>query len=127
MRRLVSLGCVLTLLTCAGCTKQEKRAREEAIELTGGDPDRGIIALSRYGCVSCHTIPGVRQADATVGPPLTAIASRGYLAGRLSNSPENLMKWIQHPQQVDPGNAMPEMHVSDQDAHDIAAYLYTLR
>lgn len=127
MRRATALACWLALFTCAACTSQQSAARAEATELTGGDPDRGVAAITRYGCGSCHTIPGVRGADATVGPPLTRIARRSYLAGRLANSPGNLMKWVQHPQTVEPGTAMPEMHVTDQDAHDIAAYLYTLR
>jgi cytochrome c1 len=29
--------------------------------------------------------------------------------------------------QVEPGNAMPEMQVTEQDARDITAYLYLLR
>ena len=127
MRSATTLACWLALFACAGCNSLQKAGRQEAAELTGGDPDRGIAAITRYGCGSCHTMPGVRGADATVGPPLTRIARRSYLAGRLANSPENLMKWVQHPQKVEPGTAMPEMHVTDQDAHDIAAYLYTLR
>ena len=65
--------------------------------------------------------------QATVGPPLTQIARRQYLGGHIINTPDNMMKWLQHPQQIDPKNAMPEMGVTDQDARDIAAYLYTLR
>ena len=38
-----------------------------------------------------------------------------------------MIRWIQTPQEVDPKNAMPNMGVTDQDAKDIAAYLYTLR
>jgi cytochrome c1 len=38
-----------------------------------------------------------------------------------------MIKWIQHPQEIDPKNAMPDMGVTDRDAKDIAAYLYTLR
>jgi cytochrome c1 len=52
---------------------------------------------------------------------------RSYIAGRLTNTPGNLMKWIQHPQHVDPPNAMPEMGVSEGDSRDIAAFLYTLK
>ena len=37
------------------------------------------------------------------------------------------MRWIKHPQQIDPKNVMPDMGVNDQDARDITAYLYTLR
>jgi cytochrome c1 len=36
------------------------------------------------------------------------------------------MQWIQHPHQVEPHTAMPEMGVTEQDSRDIAAYLYTL-
>ena len=55
------------------------------------------------------------------------MAGRYYLAGRLQNTPGNMVRWIQHPQQVEQGTAMPEMGVTDSDARDIAAYLYTLR
>jgi cytochrome c1 len=37
-----------------------------------------------------------------------------------------MVHWIQYPQQVDPLSAMPGLGVSDQEARDIAAYLYTL-
>lgn len=95
--------------------------------ITGGDVARGESAINRYGCAACHTIPGIDTATATVGPPLTQVAVRQYLAGHLTNSPGNMIKWIQHPQLIDPNNAMPELDVIDQDAKDIAAYLYTLR
>ncbi len=62
-----------------------------------------------------------------VGPPLLGIGDRSFIAGMLSNEPANLIRWIRFPQSVVPGNAMPNMGVSDQEARDIAAYLYTLR
>jgi cytochrome c len=93
----------------------------------GGNPDRGVQALQEYGCVSCHTIPGVPRGDSLVGPPLNHWAERRYIAGRMANTPENLIMWIRVPQSVDPGNAMPDMGVTEQDARDMAAYLYTLQ
>lgn len=45
----------------------------------------------------------------------------------LRNTPDNMIHWIRYPQSVVSGNAMPNLGVTDQDAHDIAAYLYTLR
>jgi cytochrome c len=118
---------VIAFVVCvAGCGGRDL-VREEAITLTGGDPDKGISAIGRYGCGSCHDIPGIRSARGSVGPPLGRIATRTYLAGRLSNSPANMMRWIQHPQQVEPGTAMPEMGVSPGDARDMTAFLYTLR
>jgi cytochrome c len=98
-----------------------------ARHLTGGEPSRGPDAIRKYGCDSCHTIPGVLTADAVVGPPLTSIARRTYLAGRIQNTPENMIQWIRHPHSVDDKTLMPEMNVSDRDGRDIAAYLYTLR
>ena len=102
-------------------------ATSEAAMITGGDIERGQSAIGKYGCAACHTIPGIHGANATVGPPLDRIAVRSYLAGRLTNSPDNMIKWIQHPQEVDPKNVMPNLGVTDQDAKDIAAFLYTLR
>jgi cytochrome c len=62
-----------------------------------------------------------------VGPPLTTFARRAYIAGQLPNQPENLIRWIQDPQAVEPGTAMPNLRVSPVVARDMAAYLYTLR
>ena len=115
---------VLALVFAVSCHSE---AEQVATAMTGGDPERGETAIERYGCGSCHAIPGVRGANAVVGPPLDHIASRHYLAGRLRNSPENMMQWIQHPHKIEPDNVMPDMGVTDQDARDIAAYLYTLR
>lgn len=92
-----------------------------------GDPDRGKRVIVRVGCGSCHAIPGVQNADGKVGPPLSGIASRTFVAGMLPNTPPNLVRWIQTPQSIVPGNAMPNMELNDHDARDIAAYLETLR
>lgn len=93
----------------------------------GGDPDRGVQAIHAYGCGSCHAIPGVPGAVAYVGPPLDAWAERHYIAGALNNTPDNLILWLREPQTVEPGTAMPNMGVTEQDARDMSAYLYTLR
>lgn len=64
--------------------------------------------------------------DGAVGPSARKMSKRAYIAGTLPNTPENLREWIQHPQRVKPKNAMPEVPMSDQDARDMTAYLYTL-
>ena len=97
-----------------------------ARQLTGGEPDKGKLAIVKYGCDTCHNIPGVLTATATVGPPLSQVALRSYLAGRIDNTPENMIKWIRQPHSVDPQTAMPETGVTEGDGRDIAAYLYTL-
>jgi cytochrome c len=95
--------------------------------MTGGTPARGKAAIRRYGCAACHSIPGIAGATGQVGPPLDGIANREHLAGRLSNTPENLIRWIRDPRGVQPGTAMPDLGVTEQDGKNIAAYLYTLR
>jgi cytochrome c2 len=103
------------------------RGRIEAETLTGGTVAAGRIALIDYGCTSCHTVAGIAEARGLVGPPLTQLASRVYVAGMLPNTPENLTLWIEHPTQVNPRTAMPDLGVGEARARDIAAYLYTLK
>ena len=95
-------------------------------QVLDGDPERGVRALRAYGCTSCHTIPGIRGADSVVGPPLTRWAERRFIAGNLPNTPYNLVQWIRHPQSIEPGTVMPDLNVTERDAWDMAAYLYTL-
>lgn len=49
------------------------------------------------------------------------------IAGELPNSPDNLIRWIENPTAVEPKTAMPNLGVTSDQAHDIAAYLYTLQ
>jgi cytochrome c oxidase assembly factor CtaG/cytochrome c2 len=119
--RLLAIAVVAATLLTA-CTGE----RSTAARLTGGDADRGREAVRRYGCWTCHTIPGVAGARAAVGPPLAGLASRSYVAGR-PNSPEELVRWVRHPQDVRAPTPMPDMGVTEQDGRDIAAFLYTLR
>jgi cytochrome c1 len=123
-RRLAAAGLLLTL-ALAGCGRSADE--RQAIAMTGGEPSRGRDAIRRYGCASCHTVPGVDGARGQVGPSLAGIADRVYLAGRLANTPANLIRWTRTPQEIEPGNAMPDLGVTERDGRDIAAYLYTLR
>jgi len=115
---------ILALLATAGCDDETKRS---AAAMTGGDPDRGGRLIQVYGCGSCHDIPGIRGADGIAGPPLARIAERTYVGGVIKNNPDNMIRWIQNPPGIDPLTAMPNLHVTTADAHDIAGYLYTLR
>ena len=91
---------------------------------TGGDPYRGKQAILRYGCLGCHEVAGIRDSRGRVGPQISNYKQQIYIAGLLPNTPENLISWIKDPQQHNPATAMPNLGVSDQDARDIAAYLY---
>ena len=123
--RMTRILAIVYLIVAAGCSAMPHE--QEVRALTGGDPFRGRDLIRGYGCDSCHTIPGVETADAHVGPPLESVARRVYLAGHIENTPQNMMRWIQHPHAFDSKTAMPEMGVTDADSRDITAYLYTLR
>jgi cytochrome c oxidase assembly factor CtaG/cytochrome c2 len=111
----------LLLISC------DRASGDDSYHLTNADPDRGRAAMKRYGCGSCHNIPGVRGARGLVGPPLGEVSQRVFIAGVLPNEPDNMIRWIENPPGVDPKTAMPNMGVTGRDARDIAAYLYTLR
>jgi cytochrome c2 len=91
----------------------------------GGDPAHGHDLIVRYGCGSCHTIGGVGGANGRVGPDLRGFDANRFLAGRLPNQPDNAVRWIMHPQQIQPRTLMPDLGVTRSEARDIAAYLYT--
>jgi cytochrome c len=126
MKRMLAL--VAVLLAIPACNVATRGEREDyAARITGGSPSRGKDAIMRRGCASCHTIPGVAGADANVGPPLTRIGGRVYLAGVQLNTPENMAKWLKNPPAVDPKTAMPNVGLTDDEVRDVSAYLYTLR
>ncbi|QPC85252.1 c-type cytochrome [Phototrophicus methaneseepsis] len=94
--------------------------------MPAGDAEQGRELIRQYGCSACHAVPNVAGPQGTTGPSLAHIAEQSYIAGVLTNTPQNLITWIQFPQEVDPQTAMPHVGVSYDDAVDIAAYLYSL-
>jgi cytochrome c oxidase assembly factor CtaG/cytochrome c2 len=119
-----ALPVVLLAVVLGGCQQNTANAN---VARVGGDPARGSAVIERVGCGVCHTIPGISGADGLVGPPLNRIGSRDYIAGVLRNKPSNMVRWLKDPQSIVPGNVMPNTGLSDKDARDVAAYLYTLR
>lgn len=119
---IMSLAAAALLAACQG-----GRSEGGEIHVMGGDAARGAAAIGEFGCGTCHTIPGIRGASGSVGPPLTFWSRRSYIAGALPNAPDNLIRWIMDPHAIEPGTAMPDMGVSEQQARDVAAYLYTLK
>jgi cytochrome c2 len=89
-------------------------------------PQAARKAIIAAQCASCHVVPGVAGAIGRVGPSLRGIAKQRMIAGRLPNTPEDMVRWLMHPQKVDPGSAMPEMGLSEAQAREIAAYLASL-
>jgi cytochrome c1 len=127
MRRLRPLAPLAPLALVAGALALAGCAPAAPAEPTFGDARQGLRTIQAHGCGACHVIPGVPGASGTAGPPLTDYARRGYVAGALPNTPENLARWIRTPQAIEPGTAMPDLGIGEAEARDIVAYLYTLK
>ncbi len=121
---MAALVLVQCLILVSGCNRARKSTGGLSIN---GNARRGAALISQVGCGSCHTIKGISGANGLVGPPLDTIGERVIIAGLLPNTPRNLVAWLEDPQKIVPGNAMPDMGLSEAQARDIAAYLYTLR
>jgi cytochrome c2 len=111
----------------AGALKERERQKERAVKMTGGNPDKAVQAIIRYGCAACHKIPGAQMPGGLAAPPLSDVTERIYLGGQVNNTPDNLVRWIVNPKQFDPKTGMPVTGISDGEARDIAAYLYQQR
>lgn len=109
-------------LLATGC-----RQHDAVRTVPGGNPDAGRVAIRTWGCGACHTVPGVDGANGMAAPPLTHFARRSFIAGEASNTADNLIRWIQAPESIEPGTAMPNLGVTQGMARDMAAYLYTLQ
>lgn len=86
----------------------------------------GKTVLLQYSCHSCHRIEGVVGPEAHVGPPLIDWPKRKYIAGVLPNTPENLVRWIREPHAISPATLMPDLHVAEAHAREMAQYLFSL-
>ena len=129
--RRIGLGAAAAIIVIAICGVLGERTHEQhdltnrAQAITGGSVERGKGLFAAYGCGGCHMVNGVPQAQGMVGPPLDTIAVRAMIGGRLANSPANLERWIEDPQGVSPGTAMPRLGVTPAQSRDLAAFLYT--
>lgn len=82
--------------------------------------------MDRVGCAACHVIPGIDWPQGVAGPSLEGFASRPMIAGRLPNQPGVLTAWLVDAPSLSPGTGMPPMPLTEAEARDVAAYLYTL-
>jgi cytochrome c1 len=106
---------LLALLLLAACGYRESQLKT-----------REAKSLIASHCAACHQVPGVAVATGRVGPSLAHIGSQQIIAGYFANNPEMLTQWIEHPQKMLPGNAMPEMGLLPDQAAAIVDYLYTM-
>lgn len=92
-----------------------------------GDATNGKKLIDQYACLSCHRIPGFDGPQGSMGPSLEAFAARKAIAGGIPNEPATIAAYLQNPQGVDPQNRMPPLGITEAEARDITAYLFTLQ
>ncbi len=100
----------------------------DGVPVSNPDPEiqKGYQLVS-IQCIACHTIQGT-SLQGKVGPNLSNFASRTTLgAGLYENNDANLVRWLLNPQEAKPGNKMPNLHLTEEDARAIAKYLRTLK
>ncbi len=77
-------------------------------------------------CAGCHTIRGTEAVGAHA-PDLTHLKSRRLIAaGLLTNTPDHLVQWITHAQELKPGARMPSMVLTATEITALSAFLSTL-
>jgi len=108
---------LIALLLIAGCHHGERWHQRHARIAQA----KQLIADH---CGACHRVPGVLGTHGRVGPSLEDIGRQMIIAGHFVNTPDNLARWISHPQQLLPGDVMPDTGVSYEQARLIADYLY---
>jgi cytochrome c oxidase subunit 2 len=105
------------------------RAKQIQPAQTPAEPQRqqGQQVFLTNSCVMCHTIRGT-PAGSRVGPELTHLASRRYLAaGTLPLTRGNLASWIVDPHGSKPGVNMPVNRLAPDDLDPLVSYLQGLQ
>jgi cytochrome c1 len=115
---------VLGLMLLGACERDGVPAEQRVFD---GSPEFGRVLMAEHGCTACHAIPGVDGFSGSVGPPGDGFGRRASIAGGVPDGPMLLTAWLRDPPAIDPATLMPAMGLSEPEARDMAAYLYTLR
>jgi len=93
----------------------------------GPEQETGKRLFENKACASCHNIQG-STASGTIGPDLTHLASRHYIAaGSLATNRGSIAAWLADPQTIKPGNNMPRVRLNAGELNALSAYLAALR
>ena len=131
--RRVAWTAVAVIVVVGGGSLAATKYRQAKIELQAnaalsGVGQRAIPIMQANGCAGCHTISGVPGAQGQIGPRLdSTLVSKLYIAGVLPNSRENMIQWLRSSRELVPHTAMTSTGISEQEARDVAAYLYAMR
>jgi cytochrome c1 len=115
---------LIMLLGLAACDQPEMSALPRVI---GGDQEVGRAVIAAVACGICHVIPGIPGANGIVGPSLTGFGRRQLIGGVAPNQPALLVQWVKDAPSIAPNTGMPELPLTEAQARNVAAYLFTLR
>lgn len=110
------------LLGLAACADKAEAPRA----LADADPAEGLRLIRSHGCAACHSIPGVAWPKGRTGGALAGVGARPMIAGRLPNQPDVMAAFVREAPSLLPDTGMPPMPLTETEARDVAAYLYTL-
>lgn len=109
--------------------KDMQGSNSEEIELDAVAQE-GKELFDANNCMTCHAT-GLKDEyvanQVPTGPDLANFGDRTRIAGFLLPTKENLVDWIVRPDELKPGNKMPNLGVSEDDAAKIAEYLMQLQ
>src|SRR3990170_2870982 len=118
------MGMLIGAIGLVGCQNPPSRPPAKAVELSGAAAAGKEVFLSK-GCIACHRAPNVPEAQGTLGPNLAGIGNpttHPKIAAVVDNTPENMKRWLQEPQKVKPGSAMPSLGLTDAEAANLTAF-----
>ena len=114
---------VLLALLSAACSDKSGGPRE----IAGADPARGLEIAREVGCAACHETPGIAWPRGSAGPSLDGFGDSPLIAGRFPNQPDQLVRWVRDAPSMAPETGMPATPITEAEARDVAAWLYTLQ
>lgn len=112
----------LAALLLAACGEKPGPSRT----IAGADPVRGLAVMERVGCAACHQIPGIDWPQGLAGPSLKGFGASAMIGGRFPNQPDVLTVWLIDAPSLAPETGMPPMPLTEAEARDVAAWLYSL-
>jgi cytochrome c oxidase subunit 2 len=104
-----------------------RRQQQPASAPRGAAATAGAGVIASVGCGGCHRVRGTGL-EGDLAPDLTHFGSRGGIAAwALRNTPENLLAWLQDPQEIKPEAQMPRTVLPLVQQKQLVAYLEGLQ
>lgn len=110
-------------------TRYLSSLKQDSPALPAGDIERGKQLYHTVGCVACHE-PATDYRPPTAAPDAT-VERPGYGSNPIALADaydlQALGRFLLNPHDARPAGRMPSMHLTEQEAADVAAYLHVGR